>query len=83
MLALVTPLAHAEIDVWNPAKYNVGFLLHLLQFILVIGTDDRAIIKPYSGILLQLFHVTWHIIIGQKGGVCATYAMNPRNSKLK
>ena len=58
-----------------------GFLLHLLQFILVIGTDDRAIIKLYSGTLLQLFHVTWHIIIGQKGGVCTTYAMNPRNLK--
>ena len=27
------------------------------------------------------FHVTWHIIIGQKGGVCTTYAMNPRNLK--
>ena len=43
----------------------------------MIGTDDRAIIKLYSGTLLQLFHVTWHIIIGQKGGVCTTYAMNP------
>ena len=47
----------------------------------MIGTDDRAIIKLYSGTLLQLFHVTWHIIIGQKGGVCTTYAMNPRNLK--
>ena len=45
----------------------------------MIGTDDRAIIKLYSGTLLQLFHVTWHIIIGQKGGVCTTYAINPRN----
>ena len=49
----------------------------------MIGADDRAIIKLYSGTLLQLFHVTWHIIIGQKGGVCTTYAMNPRNLKLK
>ena len=47
----------------------------------MIGTNDRAIIKLYSGTLLQLFHVTWHIIIGQKGGVCTTYAMNPRNLK--
>ena len=28
-----------------------------------------------SGTLFRLFHVTWHIIIGQKGGVCATYAI--------
>ena len=39
----------------------------------MIDTDDRAIIKLYSGTLLQLFHVTWHSIIGQKGGVCRTY----------
>ena len=47
----------------------------------MIGTDDRAIIKLYSGTLLQLFHVTWHIIIGQKGGMYTSYAMNPRNLK--
>ena len=42
----------------------------------VYSCDWHTITKLYSGTLLQLFHVTWHIIIGQKG---ATYAMNSCN----